>query len=280
MSRRITVGIVLATALFFVRTERASAHGDLHGQIEKVSAEIAKEPQNADLYLRRGELRRLHAEFSEAASDFEKAAALRPDWPQVEIAKSRLAFSAGNFEAAIAGMDRLLPKHPEYPEAWLIRARAKARLGKHVEAAKDYSEIVERVDRPEQDIFLERAAALAVSGDDHLNEALRGLEVGLAKVGRVITLELAALDVELKLKRFDDALRRIDQIAAASKRQESWLARRGEVLIQAGRAEEARLTFRKALDAIAGLPPHIQATRSIAELKQRITTSIAKLEEK
>jgi tetratricopeptide (TPR) repeat protein len=279
-ARNASATIIFAVALLVTRAERACAHGDLHGQIESVSVQIEKDPQNADLYLRRGELHRLHSDFPKAAADFDKAAALRPDWPQAEIAKSRLALTTGNFEAAVSGMDRLLPKHPEYPEGWLIRARARTRLGNHAGAATDYSEIVKRVDRPEPDIFLERAAALTAAGSDHFEDALRGLEEGLTKLGPVITLDLAALDLELKLERTEEALRRIDRLAAGSKRQETWLNRRGEILAQVGRTDEARAAFGKALEAIAALPQHIQTTQATTELRKGITASIAKLDGK
>lgn len=277
MSSRKTV-VLLTAALLVIRAELARAHGDLHGQIATVSAQIEKEPLNADHYLRRGELRRLHSEFPEAAADFEKAATLHPDWPQAGLAKGRLALSSGNLEAAVAEMDRLLPKYPEYPEGWLIRARARARLADHAGAAKDFTEIIRRVDRPEPDIFLERAAALAASGNEHLHEALNGLEEGLAKLGLVMTLDLAALDLELKMKRFDDALRRVDRLAAAAKRQESWLARRGDILLRARRPDDARAAFQKALEAIAALPSHHQATKATTDLRQRITMSLMKLD--
>jgi predicted Zn-dependent protease len=270
--------ILTAASLLVIRAEQAFAHGDLHGQIATVSAQIEKEPHNADLFLRRGELRRLHSEFPEAAADLEKAGALQPDSPQVALAKSRLALSTGKFEAAASEMDQLLPKHPEYPEGWLLRARARNQLGRQTEAAKDYTEIIGRVERPEPEIFLERAAALVGVGEQHFDEALRGLNEGLTKLGPAMTLELAALDVELKMKRFDDALRRVDRLAASAKRQESWFARRGDILVQASRPNEARIAFNKALEAIKTLPPHIQATQATTNLKQRIAASLSKLD--
>lgn len=239
---------------------------------------IEKEPGNAELLLQRGELRRLHAEFVEAAADFEKAAALRPDWPQVGIAKGRLALSSGKFEMAVAEMDRLLPKNPEYPEGWLIRARARVRLAEYVSAAKDYTEIVRRVEKPEPDVFLERAAALVAAGDVHFAPALAGLEEGMTKLGNIVTLDLAALDLELKMKRFEQALCRIDRVLKTSKRRDSWLARRGDVQVLCGRTEEARGSYNEALEAIAALPAHHQATAATAELKKRVTTALGKLD--
>jgi predicted Zn-dependent protease len=269
---------IAIAALLVIRADWAFAHGDLHGQITRVTEQIEKEPGNADLFLQRGELRRLHSEFPEASADFEKAAVLRPDWPQVALARSRLALSTGQFEASAAELDRLLPKHPEYPEGWLLRARTRARLGKHLDAASDYTEIVQRVERPEPDIFLERATALAAAGEAHFADALNGLEDGLTKLGPVMTLELAALDLQLRMKRFDDAIRRVDRLAANAKRQEAWLARRGDILARAGRAKDARAAFQEALKAIDSLPPHHQATQATMDLKHRITTSIGALD--
>lgn len=278
MLSRKAVLLLVSAALFVIRAERADAHGDLHEQIARVSALIEKEPGNAELFLQRGELHRLHSEFPDAAADFEKADALRPEWAQVRIAKGRLALSSGRFEAAVTEMDQLLPKNAEYPEGWLIRARARARLADHVGAAEDYTEIVRRVEKPEPDIFLERAAALVAAGDDHFAPALAGLEEGMTKLGNIVTLDLAALDLELKMKRFEQALQRIDRILNTSKRRDSWLARRGDVQVQAGRTEEARASYNESLEAIAALPAHHQATAATVELKKRVTAALAKLD--
>ena len=48
----------------------AAAHLDLEIQIANVSEAIAREPENATLYLKRGELYRAHEEWSASESDF------------------------------------------------------------------------------------------------------------------------------------------------------------------------------------------------------------------
>ena len=53
------------------------AHAELIIQIEMMNKEIEKSPNDPDLYLRRGQLRREHAEFDEAYADFERAVKLR-----------------------------------------------------------------------------------------------------------------------------------------------------------------------------------------------------------
>src|SRR5437762_2325091 len=79
-----------------------------------------------------------------------------------------------------------------------------ARLGRFLEAARDFTGAIagSRPARPPSpDLYLERARALESAGDTRLEEALRGLEDGLALLGRPVALELAAADLERRLGR-------------------------------------------------------------------------------
>ena len=51
-----------------------------------------------------------------------------------------------------------------------------------------------------------RDRALAAESGDHLDEALRGLDEGIKRLGPIVTLELYAIDLELAHKRYDSAL--------------------------------------------------------------------------
>jgi hypothetical protein len=95
-------------------------------------------------------------------------------------------------------------------------------------------------------VYIERAAAQAGAGGAGLEDAIRGLDTGIARLGPVVTLELAAADMEVLLGRYDAALSRIDRVAAQSGRKEPWLARTGAILEKAGRSEEALATYRTA----------------------------------
>jgi predicted negative regulator of RcsB-dependent stress response len=88
-------------------------------------------------------------------------------------------------------------------------------------------------------------------------------------------LELYAIDLELRRRRYRDALARLDQIAARSQRKETWLARRGEILADAGRLSEARATYRQALAAIEALPEGARHTRATLELEGRLKAALA-----
>ena len=71
----------------------AHAHGDLHEQIEEVSAAIAQAP-SAALFLKRGELHRAHRDFEPALADYDDAELLEPEMEALFFARGRALFEA------------------------------------------------------------------------------------------------------------------------------------------------------------------------------------------
>jgi len=123
-------------------------------------------------------------------------------------------------------------------------------------------------------MYIERAQTLAAAGIEFRDEALRGLDEGMEKLGPLITLQLAALDLELAQKRYDRALARLERIAAGSPRKETWLARRGEIMEQAGRKTEAHESYAAALAAIETLPPHRRRVKATTEMETRLRAAL------
>src|SRR5437867_5554055 len=117
----------------------AGAHPDLIIQIEEVTKQIEQEPNNPELYLKRGELRRAHVEWDAAYADYERASALAPDWSLIDLARGRLFLDSGWPLCARAVLDRFLTRQPNHVEALILRARALARLNLRLAAAQDYS---------------------------------------------------------------------------------------------------------------------------------------------
>jgi predicted negative regulator of RcsB-dependent stress response len=114
-------------------------------------------------------------------------------------------------------------------------------------------------------------------GPEQFPAALKGLDDGIKRLGPLVTLQLFAIDAELKQSNFDGALARVDQVAARSPRKETWLARRGEILRQAGRPAEAKRAYSDALAALKTLPPTRRNVPAMQELARRIQKEIDSL---
>jgi predicted Zn-dependent protease len=241
----------------------ASAHGDLEEQIAAITAEIRKQPMNAVLYLRRGELHRLHKEADEALADYAEAARLKPDSVMPALYRAQLFCDMGRTQDAIAEANSVLKRDPVLPEALLIRARCNVKLGAIREAVLDLSAALAKWTSPQPELYLERAQLQAALG--HLDDAVKGLEAGMAKIGETPPLQTAAIAYERQQAKFDAALARVEKITQQYSVKESWLLLQGEILAQAGRAAEARVAFETVLADIEKYPP---ARRNLDQTKQ------------
>lgn len=239
-------------------------HGDLDDQIAEATRRIERSPRDASLWLRRGELHRFHEDWSAALADLRRAAEIDPAMEVVDLAIAKTWLKAGDAAKAREALDRFLGRQPGHADALSERGRALASLGLRKEAEADFTRAIGLLAEPRPENYLERARVQPA------DRALAGIEEGLRRLGSVVTLELAALDLELEARNFDAALARLARLAEASPRKETWLARRGEILREAGRPGEAREAFAAALAAIETLPAVRRGAKSVVELEKRV----------
>jgi predicted Zn-dependent protease len=250
------------------------AHGDVDEHIAALTEQIRQDPRNPRLYLKRGELHRDRHHWTAAEADYNRAARLDPGLAVVELARARKLFESGRASKALPRVDGYLARQPDDAEARVLRARILAKLSRGVEAAREFTQAIEQTAEPQPEHYIERAQALVRSGPQHRAEALCGLDEGIQRFGPLVTLELLAIDFELKDKDYDGALSRLEAIAAQSPRQETWLARRGEILMWAGRPAEARLAFQAALEAVESLPAGRRWTPATVKLESRVRAAL------
>jgi tetratricopeptide (TPR) repeat protein len=253
----------------------------LDEQIVTVDKLIEARPDDASLYLRRGELHRLHQDWSAAEKDYLTARKLAPDMTAVEFCLGRLNLDAGKPAQAKEHFDRYLAERPADGIARVERARALVSLGKPLAAVADYDAALAASSpmTPQPEHYLERARALMAAGPENVERAIAGLDEGLSRLGDPVTLELYAIDLEVKSKRYDPALVRIDRLAAQSTRKEPWLMRRGAILEAAGRKAEALRAYRQALSAVESLPASRRGSRAVARLEAEARSAVARLED-
>ena len=250
------------------------AHDDPHEQIDRISVEIALDPADAALYMTRGGLYRMTGHWEAALADLDRVATLDPRHPSIEFHRGRLLFESGEHQQARELLDRFLAEHPAHVQALMVRARCLRELGESQRTARDYSQAVAQMANPTPVLFLERADALAATGDEHLAAAIAGFDEGITRLGPLILLQSRAIELEVRAQRYSAALVRIDQILSQTPRKESWLARRGEVLQQAGLEIEADASYAKALATIDALPHRLRQSPAIVELAARVNAHL------
>jgi tetratricopeptide (TPR) repeat protein len=245
---------------FVVFTTMLRAHPEIEQALTRINAQLAVAPQNAELYLERGELYARHAEWVSADANYLRAAELAANHPGLARARGALELATGRPAEARKFLDAAMAADPRDAEALVLRSRAHAALHQKTAAIADLDRAIVLMNAPSPELFLERAALLSPV------DALRSLDAAIEQIGPVISLQLRAIALEESLGRIDAAVARIDGIAIQSERKETWLKRRGDLFARAGRDREARATYVSALAAIAALPAWLRESPDTARL--------------
>ena len=267
--------IFLTTGLILLITIAVFAHGELSGQINQLTQKIKLDEKNANLYLQRGELHRLNGNAKAALEDYDRTQKLNPKLSEVDLARARLFFDAAMPELAEISLKRFLQIQPNHTEALILLAKTHLEEKNIKAALAEYDQAISTASRLKPDYFIARAEILMKL--KRSDEALRGIDEGIEKLGNLITLQEKAISYETNLKRWDAALNRINKVIEQFSRKETWLVRRAEILFKANRKDEAKITAQEALDAINALPDHLRNTAAMQQLtveakKLKLTT--------
>ena len=122
----LVVGWLCATTL--------PAHPDVDRQVADITSRIEQEPRNAQLYLKRGELHRIHRAFDEAERDFRRARRIEPKLAAVDYFLGRLKLDVDRPKQAKKLLDRFLAREPGSSKALVARAQCWLALEEPVKA--------------------------------------------------------------------------------------------------------------------------------------------------
>jgi tetratricopeptide (TPR) repeat protein len=268
--------LLLAGSVLIASPQTAGAHGELLIRIATLTRQIQAATNNpAQLYLQRAEVHREHKDWDAAASDYDCAARLDHNLFAVDYCRAVMLADAGKFEAALTMFGKAIERSPAEGLAFIGRARVLAELGQRQAAIADFRKGISLLSEPDPNFFLELAQT-QIAGT-LTNEALQSLDDGIQKFGPVLLLQAYALDLELRRGNNESALARLDTILEHAPRKESWLARRGDILLAAGQPSEARTAYEDALKATETLPPPLQRGPPIQKLRSRINAALAKI---
>ena len=267
--------IVLCWALGPAGARSVLAHEDLMARILLLTEQLNTNQTNVSVLIQRGDIYRLHGNWPEARNDYATAEKLAPDSGEVLLGQAQLHVEVGEDPAARAAFDKFIARFPTNSVALLGRARVLARLGERKAAIADYSRAIVVASSPQPEEFLERASLQAT--EFNADEAIKGLDEGLVRLGWVVTFQKAAIEYELKRQRPDQAQVRLETIIARANRKETWLVWEGEILLAAGKPREAQEVFLAALQAVDALPPRMRTSPGMVQLRSKVEGSLVSL---
>lgn len=251
-------------ALAILGVTSAVAHPELEEALVRLNAQIALTPEDAGLYLDRGELYAQHADPLQAEANFLRAAELQPRLPRLDQLHGKLALAQRDYHDARLHLDRALALDRNDTTAYLLRARTHTALENRAAALADYDAAFARLASVRPELVLEQVALLSPA------EGLVRLDHAIERTGPAPALVTRALELELALGRTDAALHRLDRLAAASERKEFWLKRRGDILQASGRTSEAVAAYAAAESALASLPEWLRESPEVVNLSAEL----------
>lgn len=265
--------LALAGLSLLLQTASGFGHGGLHELIDAQKKKVERAPSDPALRFELASLYGQHGELELALKNLDRVDTLAPGKFPTDLLRGEAWMVAEKFTKAKEAFDRQLVSHPENTRAWLLRARAERKLGQDEASLADYREVLKHTPSPNPDLVQEVADALATRG--HQEEAAQVLATGIEKLGKIPSLVLRALDLELAMKNFDAALRRVEEAQKNAPRPEPWMARRAAVLAQAGRIEESRAAWKALADHLSSLPDKERTSTAMTNLAEETRQALA-----
>jgi predicted Zn-dependent protease len=244
----------------------AWSHGAYHERLRELAAAVEVSPRDARLHFELATIFCQHGDWMLALASADSADEFAPKAFPTDLLRGEIELGRNRPKEALAALDRFLATYSPTPHALVLRARARTALGDTTAALADYRAALRQSERPETDHVREAAAVLAEQ--NHAAEAADLLSRAIVERGPDPGLLRQALELEVALGRYREALTRVDALQAGAPRPEPWMARRAQLLVQAGDTAGAHAAWKalqQHLDRLPNLERGSPALRKLAE---------------
>ena len=263
--------IHLSTTLLLLAL--ASAHPDPRHTLEQLDEHLAASPDDAAILQQKTDILLSTGNPELAGPVVAKLLSLGPEDPQNLLLDARLAIANQDSATALAKANALVATHPKFAAGWDFLAGLHFDAGRRDEAITAKRRFLELEPHPGPSDVMSCAAWLRDRGQTgDAAAAITLLDQGLTRMGCLTGLHNMAIEIELRLGRYDASLRRIDALAARFRPSVDLSLRRADILEQAGRYQEAAAACDSALALLDVLPP----SRKKGDLYQQRFDAVAK----
>lgn len=264
-------------SLIFLNTAVVLAHGPIHESIKRVTKKIKKDPNNAALYLERGQYYQVDENFDLALNDFTTVRRLDPNNKLVDYQCGKL-FAEHEFPTmAKRYADQFLSYNSEHVAGLMLRASIFVQLGKDSLAIIDYEKGIKKTNTPKPEYFIDISKAFIAADSTNFDAAIEWLEKGEEYLGFNITLKSYAYDLAKRMKQYDKAAEITENVLIKMNRKETWLYKKAVVLELAEDYQSAQDTYQETIDHIKKLPVRFQKTKMMLELEGKTRLALMRL---
>jgi tetratricopeptide (TPR) repeat protein len=248
-------------------------HGAFHERLRELAAAVENSPRDARLHFELATVFCQHGDWMLALGSADSADEFAPNAFPTDLLRGEVQLGRNQPKEALTALDRLLATYPPSPRALVLRARARTALGDPAAALTDYRAALRQPERPDIDHVREAAAALA--DQNQAAEAADILSRTITERGPDPALLHQALDLEVALGRYRDALTRVDALQAGAPRPEPWMARRAQLLSQSGNTGAAHAAWKALQQHLDRLPNLERGSPALQRLADQARAGLA-----
>jgi tetratricopeptide (TPR) repeat protein len=197
----------------------------------------------ARAYLNLGVMRAQSQQFARAAEFFEQAAAVDPDFPQVQYSLGVAYFNAHKFDKAAAPLTRAMAGDPRNPAVRRMLALAQLNAGAYADAAKLLADDPARAADPS----LQYAYGLALVRSDRAGEAEAVFSRLLAEHGANAELHVILGQAHAQQGEYDAAVRSLERALQLKPEVADAHAALGVMYMKQGKLADAAAALREEL---------------------------------
>ncbi len=264
-------------SLILLTTSITLAHGPVHESIKRVTKKIKKDPNNASLYLERGQYYQVDENFDLALNDFTSVRALDSENKIIDYHCGKLFAEHGFPTMAMRYANQFLSYNSEHVAGLMLRASIFVQLGKDSLAIVDYEKGIKNTTVPKPEYFIDISKAFIAADSTNFKDALDWLEKGEEYLGFNITLKSYAYDLAKKNKRYDKAAEITDKVLLKMNRKETWLYKKAVVLELSKDFQNAQVVYQETINHIKKLPLRLQKNKMMLELEAKTKMALLRL---
>lgn len=227
----------------------SNAHSTTHARIDEINHQLTQTPDDVYLILTRVHVLIEQGDLKKAANEIDRAAILAPGNPDVIYHKAHLAEASQQFESAI----EFYSQHLRLVGFRIDTVYARAQCYKHIKAfdkaIADYQYLIHDAApllRP--DYFFELADLF--EHQKLYSQGLAVLDQGLEHFGLLTHFQRKAIDLELALQHYPQALQRNETLRATLGKTPEWQYQQAQLLIATGQKKAGQEQLKQALATV------------------------------
>lgn len=253
------------------------AHGPIHEKIEKVTKQIKRHPEDADLYIERAGYYKIDDDFDKSFADYQMARILNPNLTTIDFLLAELFHEFNYNHSALVCIKSFEKLKINQAEALQLKASIFHKLSSPDSALHYAKAAYPHITKARTHFFLSIKDYVLAADSTNYADAMRWLKTGKERLPFDMVVQEVMVDLALQFGDLNTAKQHCEEQIPHLKRQEYWYFKLADVNLKMGDKVSALNNLNSSLNCINQLSRHHRNTSYIKSLIQQIEKRLNEL---